>query len=87
MPKRWGSFSRSTALNAALLREFAGAGAQILATVPAQHMYGMETSVLLPLLGAVGISLAGRVPNLREGVTLADLRDWHEAMDMVSHFG
>ncbi|ODU40819.1 MAG: AMP-ligase [Lysobacteraceae bacterium SCN 69-123] len=54
-PKRWGSFSRSTALNAALLREFAGAGAQILATVPAQHMYGMETSVLLPLLGGFPI--------------------------------
>ncbi len=54
-PKRWGSFSRSTALNAALLREVAGTGAQILATVPAQHMYGMETSVLLPLLGGFPI--------------------------------
>lgn len=54
-PKTWGSFSRSTALNAALLREVAGAAAQILATVPAQHMYGMETSVLLPLLGGFPI--------------------------------
>lgn len=54
-PKRWGSFSRSTQLNAELLREVAGSGAQILATVPAQHMYGMETSVLLPLLGGFPI--------------------------------
>ncbi|SDE00111.1 AMP-binding protein [Aquimonas voraii] len=54
-PKRWGSFGRSTALNAALLRQVAGAEAQILATVPAQHMYGMETSVLLPLLGGFPI--------------------------------
>ena len=54
-PKSWGSFSRSTALNAALLSEVAGADAEILATVPAQHMYGMETSVLLPLLGGFPI--------------------------------
>jgi acyl-coenzyme A synthetase/AMP-(fatty) acid ligase len=54
-PKTWGSLSLSTALNAALLREVAGARAQILATVPAQHMYGMETSVLLPLLGGFPI--------------------------------
>lgn len=54
-PKSWGSFTRSTALNAALLRDVAGAQAQILATVPAQHMYGMETSVLLPLLGGFPI--------------------------------
>lgn len=54
-PKTWGSLSHSTALNAALLRQMAGEGAQILATVPAQHMYGMETSVLLPLLGGFPI--------------------------------
>ena len=30
----------------------------ILATVPSQHMYGMETSVLLPLLGGMGIHAA-----------------------------
>jgi acyl-coenzyme A synthetase/AMP-(fatty) acid ligase len=53
--KSWASFSKSTRLNAELLREVAGANAQILATVPAQHMYGMETSVLLPLLGGFPI--------------------------------
>jgi acyl-coenzyme A synthetase/AMP-(fatty) acid ligase len=54
-PKTWGSFAASTALNAALLRERAGDGAQVVATVPPQHMYGMETSVLLPLLGGVAV--------------------------------
>jgi acyl-coenzyme A synthetase/AMP-(fatty) acid ligase len=54
-PKTWGSLARSTALNAELVRGVAGPHAQILATVPAQHMYGMETSVLLPLLGGFPI--------------------------------
>ncbi len=58
-PKSWASFGASTALNAALLRRFAGAHAQIVATVPPQHMYGMETSVLLPLLGGFAVH-AGR---------------------------
>jgi acyl-coenzyme A synthetase/AMP-(fatty) acid ligase len=30
-------------------------GASLVATVPSQHMYGMETSVLLPLRGSVAI--------------------------------
>ncbi len=53
--KTWGSFVASTALNAALLREQVGADAQLVATVPPQHMYGMETSVLLPLLGGMAV--------------------------------
>lgn len=31
----------------------------------------IAAALLLPLLGAVGIALAGRLPNLREGITLA----------------
>lgn len=54
-PKTWGSFAASTALNAALLRQRAGEAAQVVATVPPQHMYGMETSVLLPLLADVAV--------------------------------
>jgi acyl-coenzyme A synthetase/AMP-(fatty) acid ligase len=53
-PKSWRSFTASTQRNIALLRSClpAGAGAaSIVATVPPQHMYGMEFSVLLPLLG------------------------------------
>jgi acyl-coenzyme A synthetase/AMP-(fatty) acid ligase len=53
--KLWGSFCASTALNDALLLAQAGPGASLVATVPSQHMYGMETSVLLPLLGAVAV--------------------------------
>ena len=59
-PKTWGSLVASTSLNAARLREVLGGTASgaipwILATVPPQHMYGMEMSVLLPLLAGMGI--------------------------------
>ena len=58
--KRWGSLLASTACNAARLRECAGEGlAWIVATVPAQHMYGCETSVLLPLAADMAVH-AGR---------------------------
>jgi acyl-coenzyme A synthetase/AMP-(fatty) acid ligase len=53
--KRWGSFCASTVHNDALIVRSAGAGARIVATVPSQHMYGMETAVLLPLRGQVAI--------------------------------
>jgi acyl-coenzyme A synthetase/AMP-(fatty) acid ligase len=54
-PKRWHSFSASTARNAALLHALAGGRADAVATVPPQHMYGMELSVLLPLLADVAV--------------------------------
>lgn len=58
--KSWGSLCASTALNAATIRAaIAGSvTAQqpwIVATVPPQHMYGLEMSVLLPLLAGFGI--------------------------------
>jgi acyl-coenzyme A synthetase/AMP-(fatty) acid ligase len=58
-PKQWGQVCRSTARNADLLRldDFA-APCHLLATVPPQHMYGLETSVLLPLLGACAVATA-----------------------------
>jgi acyl-coenzyme A synthetase/AMP-(fatty) acid ligase len=52
-PKRWGDFCASTALNAALL--CTPQAPHIVATVPAQHMYGLELSVLLPLRSAAAI--------------------------------
>jgi acyl-coenzyme A synthetase/AMP-(fatty) acid ligase len=56
-PKTWGAFATSTAQNLAALRDLwpADAQAQIVATVPPQHMYGMELSVLLPLLGGAAV--------------------------------
>ncbi len=52
-PKTWSSFCASSALNADLLCVdtllCAGTTPNIVATVPAQHMYGLEMSVLLPL--------------------------------------
>ena len=53
--KTWGSFHASNAGNLAMLRLAVGAHFNIVATVPPQHMYGMEMSVLLPLLGGAGV--------------------------------
>jgi acyl-coenzyme A synthetase/AMP-(fatty) acid ligase len=51
--KTWGGFCASSALNADLL--CADAAPNIVATVPAQHMYGLELSVLLPLRSGAAI--------------------------------
>jgi acyl-coenzyme A synthetase/AMP-(fatty) acid ligase len=53
--KTWGSFHASNAGNLAMLHAQVGARFEVVATVPPQHMYGMEMSVLLPLLGAAGV--------------------------------
>ncbi|HET6396549.1 MAG TPA: AMP-binding protein, partial [Pseudoxanthomonas sp.] len=58
--KTWAAFATGTAQNVAALRDLWGAAQpQVVATVPPQHMYGMEMSVLLPLLGGAAIH-AGR---------------------------
>ena len=59
-PKSWRSFRASTAQNLAALRDLwpVDATAQLVATVPPQHMYGMELSVLLPLLANVAVHAA-----------------------------
>jgi acyl-coenzyme A synthetase/AMP-(fatty) acid ligase len=62
--KLWRSFSRSSALNAMRMREcleplHGNAQPWIVATVPPQHMYGLETSVLLALLSDMAVH-AGR---------------------------
>src|SRR5690606_26081176 len=59
-PKTWGSFATSTAQHMAALEGLlpAGATAHVVATVPPQHMYGMEMSVLLPLVGGVAVHQA-----------------------------
>jgi acyl-coenzyme A synthetase/AMP-(fatty) acid ligase len=56
--KRWGSLHYNTRFNAERIRECLGttaAAANIVATVPPQHMYGTETSVLLPLLAGMAV--------------------------------
>ncbi len=56
-PKTWASFMASTAQNLAALADLLAPGGStpLVATVPPQHMYGMEMSVLLPLLGDVAV--------------------------------
>jgi acyl-coenzyme A synthetase/AMP-(fatty) acid ligase len=66
-PKLWSSMHGSTARNAAAIRQALGIADEdpvstipaIVATVPPQHMYGMELSILLPLIGGMAVH-AGR---------------------------
>ncbi len=55
--KTWGSFRVSTMQNFTALRSLWATGlhANVVATVPPQHMYGMELSIMLPLLADVGV--------------------------------
>jgi acyl-coenzyme A synthetase/AMP-(fatty) acid ligase len=62
-PKLWSSVHGSSARNAAAIRQALGIDdavvPAIVATVPPQHMYGMELSILLPLIGGMAVH-AGR---------------------------
>ncbi|HET6430599.1 AMP-binding protein [Dyella sp.] len=53
--KTWRSFHASNAGNLRMLRQYVTEPFHVVATVPPQHMYGMETSVVLPLLGNVAV--------------------------------
>ena len=57
--KRWRNLVASSAGTRAMLAGVAGERFHVVATVPPQHIFGLEMSVLLPLLGAVGVH-AGR---------------------------
>jgi acyl-coenzyme A synthetase/AMP-(fatty) acid ligase len=59
--KRWGAFKQSSARLLELVASHLpdAAAPTLVATVPPQHMFGLETSVLLPLFGRVAVH-AGR---------------------------
>ena len=81
--KRWRAFRASAEQNLAALAGLwpDGAPVQVVATVPSQHMYGIELSVLLPLLAGASVH-AGR-PFFPEDVAAA-LRDGHEPRLLVT---
>jgi acyl-coenzyme A synthetase/AMP-(fatty) acid ligase len=58
-PKHWRALHASAAHNGGAIRQALGLAphesATIVATVPPQHMYGMELSVILPLLGRMAV--------------------------------
>ncbi len=56
--KTWRSLCASNAGNLAMLEVQAAGPLAIVATVPAQHMYGLEASILLPLLGGHSVHAA-----------------------------
>jgi acyl-coenzyme A synthetase/AMP-(fatty) acid ligase len=53
--KTWRSLHASTAGNLRMLHQVVGEHFTVVATVPPQHIYGVEMSVLLPLLGDVQV--------------------------------
>lgn len=54
--KYWHTFQVGTLSNAAMVLDDATSRINVVATVPPQHMWGMETSILLPLFANVTIS-------------------------------
>jgi acyl-coenzyme A synthetase/AMP-(fatty) acid ligase len=70
--KTWGSVCASSALNAEALAAVADAP-QILATVPPQHMYGLELSVLLPLRSRAAVHASQPLFPAEIAAALADL--------------
>lgn len=79
-PKRWGDFVTSTAQNLAALADLwaPGASVRVVATVPPQHMYGMELSVLLPVLAPVAVHAAR--PFFPDDVARALREAWRPAL-------
>lgn len=53
--KSWRSLHASTAGNLRMLQQVVGEPFAVVATVPPQHIYGVEMSILLPLLGDVQV--------------------------------
>jgi len=53
--KSWRSLHASTAGNLRMLHQVVGERFSVVATVPPQHIYGVEMSILLPLLGDVQV--------------------------------
>jgi acyl-coenzyme A synthetase/AMP-(fatty) acid ligase len=54
--KTWHTFVRSTAINSRYMLPPSGPTLNALATVPGQHMWGLETSILIPMLNPVSVS-------------------------------
>lgn len=55
-PKTWGSLVTGARLASSRFGIESGRIAAVVATVPPQHMYGLETSVMLPLVSGVAVS-------------------------------
>jgi acyl-coenzyme A synthetase/AMP-(fatty) acid ligase len=75
--KRWRAVHGTSACNAAAIRSELRLSPQeaawIAATVPPQHMYGMELSVLLPLIGTMAVHAGRPLFPADVAATLAEL--------------
>ncbi len=69
--KRWRALANSARLNSAAIRGAlelpASAPLTIIGTVPSQHMYGIELTVLLPLFANMGRACRTAVVSRRRG--------------------
>jgi acyl-coenzyme A synthetase/AMP-(fatty) acid ligase len=76
-PKTWASFHASSEQNVRALAHTLdlspGQVAHVVATVPPQHMYGIELSILLPLLGPFAVHSARPLFPADVASTLADI--------------
>jgi acyl-coenzyme A synthetase/AMP-(fatty) acid ligase len=72
-PKSWGSFNASNAGNLRMLHGSVGKHFHVVATVPPQHMYGMEMSVLLPLLDDIAVHASRPLLPADVAAALADV--------------
>jgi acyl-coenzyme A synthetase/AMP-(fatty) acid ligase len=71
--KTFGRLVRNARSEASIMWHAAGGPCSVIGTVPSQHMYGLESTILLPLLG--GGRLSSRVPFFP-----TDIRDALEEM-------
>lgn len=55
-PKSWSQLLASNARNMDVLVPYLGTAFHVIATVPSQHMYGIEMALLLPLGGTVSVA-------------------------------
>lgn len=71
--KRWGDLVAATLIAQRRFGFYPDAGLTVVATVPPQHMYGLETSILVPLI--TGVSVYGGRPFFPEDIraTLATI--------------
>ena len=68
-PKRWGDLVQGLEIARRRFEFGANSDEMILATIPPQHMYGLEVSVMLPLVAGIGVH-AGR-PFFPEDIRVA----------------
>lgn len=80
-PKRWGDLVAGLTLARKRFDFRSNRNEMILATIPPQHMYGLEVSIVLPLVAAIGVHAAS--PFFPEDIRMA-IEDLQEPRSMFT---